>query len=312
LEAVLSDLFNIFTHIVFPVLLIVASGYFTEKKFRFELTALTKMLFYVITPCLVFTRIYETSPSWQTYGLFPFFTLVMIVSMGIVGLLFSRLRHYPPSLNAAFLLTVMMCNSGNYGLPVIELMFSGNAYASSIQLIVMTTQGMINYTFGIFLLSRGHASFKESVKNTFRYPLIYTVVIVFIFSGLDIPVWRPVWVTMEMISRAFVPIALFTLGAQLGRIRIGRGITNVFISAGLRLLLAPCIGFFIIKLFGLSGMPAQVLFVGTSMPSAVNTALLAVELKNESEFASQAVLFSTLVSFFTVSLAIWVARTWIG
>jgi len=310
--AVLSDLFNIFTHIVFPILLIVAAGYVTEKKFRFELTALTKLMFYVITPCLIFTRIYETSLSWQKYGLFSLFGLGMIVSMGVVGLLLSRLRHFSPSMRAAFLLSVMMCNSGNYALPVIELMFNGNAYASSIQLIVMTTQGIINYTFGIFLMSRGSATFRESVKNTFRYPLIYTVVLVFLFKGFDIPVWGPVWVTMEKISIGFVPIALFTLGAQLARIRLGRRITSVFISAGLRLLLAPCIGFCIIKLFGFSGITAQTLFVGTSMPSAVNTALLAVELKNETEFASQAVFFSTLISFFTVSLAIWVARTWIG
>jgi predicted permease len=310
--AVLPDLFNIFTHIVFPVLLIVAAGYLTEKKFRFELTALTKLFFYVITPCLVFTRIYATSPSWQEYGLFSLFAVGMMVCMGVVGLFLALLRRFPPSMRAAFILSVMMCNSGNYGLPVIELMFNGNAYASSIQLIVMTTQGIINYTFGIFLMSRGSATFRESVKNTFRYPLIYTVLLVFLFKGFDIPVWGPVWVTMEKISMAFVPMALFTLGAQLGRIRFGRGITNVFISAGLRLLLAPCIGFCVIKLFGFSGITAQVLFVGTSLPSAVNTALLAVELKNEPEFASQAVFFSTLASFFTVSLAIWVARMWVG
>ena len=308
----MSDLINIFTHIVFPILLIVASGYFTEKRFHFELTALTKMLFYVITPCVVFTRIYDTSLSWGKYGLFSLFTLGMLVSMGVVGFSLSLARRYPTSMRAAFLLSVMMCNSGNYALPVIELMFRGNSYASSIQLIAMTTQSIINYTFGIFLLSRGSANFRDSVKNTFRYPLIYTVLVVFLFKGFDIPVWRPVWVTMEKISLGFIPIALFILGAQLARIRLGTRITNVLISSGVRLLLAPCIGFCLIKLFGFSGMTAQTLFVGTSMPSAVNTALLAVELKNETEFASQAVFFSTLLSFFTVSIAIWVARTWIA
>ena len=266
----------------------------------------------MITPCLIFTRIYETPLSWQNNGLFSLFSLAVIVTMGIVGFALSRARRFSPSMQAAFLLSVMMCNSGNYALPVIELMFNGDAYATSVQVIVMVTQGIVHFTFGIFLLSRGKHSFRESVKNTFRYPVIYAVVVAFVFKGFEIPAWAPAWVVMEKISQAFVSVALFTLGAQLARFRLGRGLTNVIIAVATRLVFTPLAAFLIIKLFGFSGVTAQVMFVGASMPSAVNSALLAAELKNEPEFASQAVFFSTLFSFVTVSVAIWIARMWIG
>jgi predicted permease len=308
----LSGLFPIFTHIILPILLIASAGFLIQRRFRFELEALTKLLFFVVTPCLVFTRVYVIELTWHKYGLFSLFTVAIISISGLIALLIAALSGFKPSMRAAFIMSVMMCNGGNYGLPVIELMFNGNSYASTIQLIVMVSQGIINYTLGVFIVSRGNNPSRESVRRVFSYPLIYVVFLVFVFKGLRIPIWDPIWVTMEKISFAFVPLALFTLGAQLARIRLARGMKNVIVSVVCRLLLVPCIGFGLIKLFGFSGIAAQVLFVGTSLPSAVTTALFAVELKNEPEFASQAVFFSTLLSFITVSIAIWIARMWIG
>ena len=308
----MSGLFPIFTHIILPILLIASAGFLIQRRFRFELEALTKLLFFVVTPCLVFTRVYVIELSWHKYGLFSLFTVAIISISGLIALLIAALSGFKPSMRAAFIMSVMMCNGGNYGLPVIELMFNGNSYASTIQLIVMVSQGIINYTLGVFIVSRGNNPSRESVRRVFSYPLIYVVFLVFVFKGLRIPIWDPIWVTMEKISFAFVPLALFTLGAQLARIRLARGMKNVIVSVVCRLLLVPCIGFGLIKLFGFSGIAAQVLFVGTSLPSAVTTALFAVELKNEPEFASQAVFFSTLLSFITVSIAIWIARMWIG
>ena len=308
----MADLFGIFTRIVLPILLIAAAGYLLERKFRFEPQVLSKFLFFIITPCLIFTRVYSTAVSWQMYGKFALFTVSVMAVMGMVGLLFARLRGFTPSMRSAFMLVAMMCNSGNYGLPVVELAFKGNPYASSIQLLVMITQGIIHFTFGIFILSRGRYSFAESVKRIFQYPILYAVVIAFAFKGFNIPVWQPVWETMEKIALAFVPVALFTLGAQLGRIRLAHGIADVLAASVFRLLLGPCIAFGMILAFGFQGTAAQTLFIGASMPTAVNSALLAVELKNEPTFASQTVFYSTLLSFFTVSLAIWIARMWIG
>jgi len=306
------DLFRIFTHIVFPVLLIAAAGYLVQKRFKFDLMALTKTFFFVITPCLVFTRVYETALSWESYGRFALFTAVLIALMGGIGLFVSRTGRFTVSMRAAFILSVMMANSGNYGLPVIELMFNGNPYASSIQLIVMVTQGIIHYTLGIFIVARGQGTAREALGHTLRYPLIYAVALVAIFKGFDITVWEPVWFTMEKISAAFVPMALFTLGAQLARIRLGRGMGRVLLASAFRLLVAPLVAIGLIRIFGFSGMNAQILFVGAALPTAVNSALFAAEFNNEAEFASQVVFFSTLLSFFTVSFAIWVARAWIG
>jgi predicted permease len=70
-------------------------------------------------------------------------------------------------------------------------------------------------------------------------------------------------------------------------------------------MVAPLIAVLLLKLFHFSGIAARTLLISTSMPTAVNTALIALEFNNEPQFASQAVLFSTLLSIATVSFSIY-------
>jgi predicted permease len=306
----MTELAGIFTRVVFPVLLIVALGFILQKKFKFDLSMLTKLLFYVLSPCLIFARVYKAPLPLLRYALFAVFTIGMIAVMGILAFGISTLRKDTPSMRSAFILSVMLANLGNYGIPVVELVFH-DAYATSIQVMVMLSQGIITFTVGIFLASRGQSTIRESVKRTLSYPMIYSIIVSFIFKGFQIPVWKPLWVTIQELSNAFIPVTLFTLGAQLGRINLTRGMGDVFISAACRLILGPVIGFCLIRLFNLHGLVAQVLFISSGLPSAVNSALVAVEMNNEPKFASQAVFFSTLLSFITISVVIFIAKTWI-
>lgn len=53
---------------------------------------------------------------------------------------------------------------------------------------------------------------------------------------------------------------------------------------------------------------AQVLFISSSVPSAVSTALIAVEFNNEPDFASQVVMTGTLMSAVTVTAVIYLSK----
>jgi predicted permease len=66
------------------------------------------------------------------------------------------------------------------------------------------------------------------------------------------------------------------------------------------------------RLFGLNihGLFAQALVLSTSFPTAVNSALLAMEYDNEPAFAASAVFYSTMVSALTVSIVIYLTQTY--
>ncbi len=205
----------------------------------------------------------------------------------------------------AFALSIMFYNSANYGLPVVELVFTQNPVATSVQIMILTVQNIVNMTLGIFLVSKGQVDFQRSLRRMLRYPMIYAVALAFALRGFQIPVWQPLWVSIERISLALVPVALITLGANIARIRLNYRIFDVIISAVFRLLVAPLVALLLLRLFNFSGIMAKTLLISTSMPTAVNTALIALEFGNEPQFASQAVLFSTLLSIATVSFFIY-------
>ncbi|RYG57869.1 AEC family transporter, partial [bacterium] len=83
---------------------------------------------------------------------------------------------------------------------------------------------------------------------------------------------------------------------------------SLLFSLSLRLVVAPILGFAVVWALGLHGTVAQALTISTAFPTAVNSALLALEFDNEPEFAAAAVFYSTLFSVVSVSFVIWATR----
>jgi len=76
----------------------------------------------------------------------------------------------------------------------------------------------------------------------------------------------------------------------------------------LRLCAGPLLGFLLVWLLGIRGFLAPAIVVSTSFPTAVNSALLAMEFDNEPDFAAASVFYSTLLSAITVSFVIFAVR----
>jgi len=290
-----------------PVMIIIFAGYISQKMLKYDIVPFSKLIFYILIPCLIFNRLYQTTLSLQEFSKIIFFSGSIILIMGLVSLPFSLMRRFSVSMRVAFALSLMFYNSGNYGLPVIELVFGKNAMTSSIQIMVLTTQNIVNFTIGIFLIARGKHTFRESVRRTLRFPMLYAVIIAFVLRGFHITVWQPLWVSIDTIADALVPVALIMLGAQLARIRFASGLLDPILSSFCRLFIGPLIALGLITLFRFDATTAKTLLISSSMPSAVNTALLATEFDNEPQFATQAVFISTLLSIVTVSVIIYCA-----
>ena len=83
---------------------------------------------------------------------------------------------------------------------------------------------------------------------------------------------------------------------------------DVFLAAMIRLMIGPALALGFILLFGMDGIPAQVLFISASVPTAVNTALIAVESKNHPDFATQVVILTTMLSALSMTAVIFLAN----
>ena len=140
-------------------------------------------------------------------------------------------------------------------------------------------------------------------------PVIYTISLAFLLKLIPYDLTStPIWIGLDYIKTGMISIALITLGVQLSKTKFNFADKDVYITTVTRLLGGPIIALILIKLMGLNGIVAQTLMISTSVPSAVNSALIAVEYDNEPEFASQVVLTATVFSAISLSMVIYFAR----
>ncbi|MFC6334573.1 AEC family transporter [Paenibacillus septentrionalis] len=302
---------SIFLHIlltnIMPMTIMIAIGITLERVFHLDIKTLSKLNFYLFSPAIIFTLLYETAIAAELIGkVLLFFFIFMIVQYLVVEIV-VRLRRYSPTMRSAMRNSVLFYNSANYGIPLNQLAFAGNKETLGIQVIIMMFQSLVPNTYGVYSVNSHRSNMKAVWKTIFGMPVIYVIPIAFLMRGFEIPIPDPIQTPINYISDAFIGTALLTLGVQLGQMewKISRSLAiDVSISGILRLIGGPVLAWLVVTLLGIEGLTAAALIVSSAVPTSLSSVLLAVEFDNEKEFASQAVFVSTLISIVTVTVVI--------
>lgn len=294
-----------------PIFVIIFIGFLMGKKFLIDIKSLTKIVLYVFVPSLVLVKVYETPLDAGLLSAIVFAVVLMVCMAGITILL-SYLRGYDSSLSSAVRNSILFYNSGNVGLPLIMLVFQDHplsTYAVSIQIMILMVQNLTTNTYGLYNANRGRMTIFESAQAVLRMPAVYAVASAFLlklvpYDMTGIFIWRG----LSFIANGLVPAALLTLGIQLSKTKLDFRHADAYIATGLRLIGGPLLALGLIYLFRFEGVMAQVLFISSGVPTAVNTALIALEFDNEPDLSSQVVLTTTLLSAFTLTGIIYLSR----
>jgi hypothetical protein len=305
---------RVLTEVILPIVLIAGAGFLLERTTRLDVRTLSKLNVNLLVPVFLFDNFYHMGIRLGEAWTAAFFTWGVMVAMLIVALIVGRGIGFQRSMLVAFAVSTIFYNCGNYGLSVMELVFSGEEQraAMAMQTVVLTTQNLTNFTLGVFFISSGTRSLRQSALNAVRYPIIPAFLLAIALRALRVELPTFLSLPITRLASAVVPMGLVTLGVQIGTVARIERLPVLGLSAAIRLLLGPLAALGLIHAFGLSGLTAQVLLIGASVPTAVNTALLSIEFKTESNFASQAVVFSTLASIVTMSIVVFYATTFLS
>ncbi|GGF24012.1 transporter [Halobacillus andaensis] len=302
------EIIFIFLNIIVPVFILIGIGAAMHKAFKLDLFTLAKLNIYFLSPGFVLVNLYESSFSIDLLGkVILFFVLFISVLYAVVQLV-ARIGRYKKSVRGVFANSVLLYNSGNYGIPVNDLAFKQDPFAATIQVIVMTLQNVFSYTFGVFSLRAVEEGKLRAFIGLLRMPAIYAMAIGILLnvSNTDVPAF--VMKPGEYIADAMVGIALITLGAQVAQLTFKFKLVIVYLSMIIRLVLGPALAVLIIWLLNYEGVLAQALLISSGMPSSVNSAIISQEYRNEPELAAQIVLASTIFSMITVTLTIYFSQ----
>lgn len=294
--------------IILPVFIIMGIGFVLQRKFAMDVQTLARLNIFYVVPAFIFVRLYETDIDWNMFLTVVIFIGIFVAILYVISMIVGALLRLDKRKKTTFMNSVIFYNSGNYAVPVNDLVFRGDPFAMSIQVIVLMFQNIFLFSYGIFSLQSMDTGKLRAALGYFKMPVLYAMLFGILMNVFDLSVPEFIWVPANYIADAMIALALLTLGAQVAQLKLTAGLKTVYYSVSLRLIAGPLVALGLIFFFGMSGVIAQALFIASAMPTAVNTAVIAQEYENHPEMAAQIVLFSTMVSAFTVSLVIFVAR----
>ena len=285
--------------VIFPVFFIVGIGYFIGKKHpNLDTSFITNYSANFGTPSLVIFALTSTGISFAFFAEYFIYSLIMLTSFGIVGLVFLILmkkdyvRELPP---------FILPNTGNMGIPICLFAYGqlGMGVAAAISSLVVT----LHFTLNIFLAKK-QFDFKVIIKSPAFYAILITVFI--LYFQIETP--KFVINTVMLLAYTMIVLILMSLGIGLTQMKIFSFKSSIITSIG-RVIIGPIIGLIIIKIFNLNGFAAGVLLIQSSMPSAILCYLVAsmYSPKVIVDNISSMIVVSTLMSLVTVPITVFFA-----
>ena len=286
------------------------TGFFNEDATKY----LTKFVFFFALSAMIFrfTANIELSEVWDARLIAAYLwgTAFVYGIATIVGFL----RNLNVATNAIEAQCAVIGNIGFLGLPMLTLIL-GEAAVGPI--MMMLAVDLIIFSSLVVILVTGSQDGQMSIRilktvglGLVKNPMIVAMTLGLLCSGFDLTVPVPLNEFLAILGGAATPGALFAIGASLAtksaeRIEVAGWLTFC------KLVLHPAfVAFGALFLFSVDPYSAAVLIAAASLPVAGNVYMLAQHYSVAPQRVSAAILVSTAISIFTVSLVIgWVTNS---
>ena len=285
--------------VIVPVFALIGIGYYLGKKNpNYDTTFITHFAANFGSPGIAFYAITSTGISFSLFINYFAYTFLAIIGFSIIGIIILKFQkkdyisELPP---------LILPNCGNMGLPICLFAYGqlGLGVASAISAVIIIS----HFTFGIFLASK-----KISFKVFLESVPVYAVLIAVGFLYFNIKPPKFVENTAFLLAYATIALILMSLGIALTKLKVF-SLKNAIYSSFARLILGPLVGLGLIYFFDLKGVPAGVLFIQCSMPSAILTYLVGSMYSSKKIVNSIAstIVVSTIGSFLTIPVIVFIA-----
>jgi predicted permease len=292
---------------IMPLFIIMVLGYVAGKFLRPDTKSIATVTIYLVSPMVFFMTVAKMHVNMGAI-LMPAISLGLAigVAMAVLKLSKSYLDTKGQYLSA---LMAGTSNWGYFGIPIAFALFDPSQVALYV-LIGFGTQIFEN-SFGVYFVSRGNMSPLESIKNVFKFPVLYAIVlgISVSYTGLQIPVLS----TDEFFNYfkgAYVVLGMMMIGlglADMHKITIDKRFLATAFAVKFLIfpLAAICLIWLdkhILMIFGQAFYAPFMLF--SLMPMAANNIAFATKFDMDPGRVSVAVVVTTLFALVYIPLAI--------
>lgn len=236
--------------------------------------------------------------------------LVMVLVVGYQGLI----RRQGLQKGALLAMGMTLSNSAFMGFPIAESLFGPVASANLAVYLTVENMIMIPSLIAMAELGRKTGShwsrvLQGIVFRLFKNPLILAIAAGAAFSALQIHVPPSLQRVIDLLAAASSPVALFYIGAILAGLGLGGKLGGMTLLALGKLILHPLAVFAALTLLSFPDPSLKLAAViNAGMPMATVYPLLGQKYGWEG-FCAAALVLTTLLAFFTLSLLIGVLQT---
>ena len=297
-----------------PVILLISAGFAAARLHWVRETAvkdLSNLVFFLLMPALLFRtmgRVYVEQLDFKPVA--AYFLAVGVLVVGTFLLQGFNRRA------AVLALAVTYSNAIMIGIALVTLVFGQAGLVTLLTLIPV--HSLVLLTGATVLLELAMAS--ESASGSARQRWLSTVLKALqnaLFHPLTLPLLAGLlfaqtgWVLppmmempLDLLARAFSPMALILVGVTLGFTRVGSHWRGALKLAAVKNILHPMLVYGLCLGLGVTGLPMAVMVAAAALPMGANVFLFSQRYSVAQELITASVAVSTVMSMLTLTLAL--------
>jgi malate permease and related proteins len=292
--------------VLLPILFTLGIGFLIDRFREMDTRTLSTISIYVLTPCLVFYSLLTTRLTSRDFVQILLFLPLLTLGLWAVTRLVLWLRREPASEEGPFMLCTLFMNAGNYGIPMCRSAFGPAGIEHGVVWVIL--QNSLLFPLATFYAARDSHGSLNAVKAVFKLPAIWAVLLAGLMRALHVQLPEGALSAVQSIGYAMIPMAQLLLGVQLSKTAKEShpaDVSQMKWAVLIRLVAAPILAVPIAHLLGAEGLTFKVLVLLAGTPTAVNISILAVEFDARPHFVAATVFFSTLFSFITLGITLY-------
>lgn len=302
-------------NIIAPVFILVAAGYFAVRRGLMNDSAVDGVMKFAIqfaVPCLLFRAAanLDLNAAYDP-GLMLSFYVAANCCFFLGYFIARRFFNRRPGEAVAVGFSGLFSNLLLMGLPISERAYGLEAMAPSYAIV--SVHAPFCYLLGITTMEWLRADGRSAVetaqvvaKSMFRNSLMIGLGLGFLVNLGNIAVPATLDASIELLSRAALPAALFGLGGVLTRYQLKSAFGEASAISGLSLVLHPTLCFALCWWLSVPEMVTKTVVLMAAMAPGLNGYLFANMYQRGQETAASTVLIGTVASVFSISVWLWI------
>lgn len=322
----LSTILMTAVNAVVPIVLMIALGYFLRQRGFLGQEFLkqgNKLVFKLCLPSMLFVNVYSIGSLADIHWDIVLYGSAALCIIFLLGVGIAVLTTHSSSRRGVVAQCAFRSNFAIIGLPLAAALGGPEAEAVA-ALMSSVTVPLINIlaviSLSMFVQEGGKISAKKILIDIVKNPLIQGValgMLCLIMRWAQVEVFGEVvfalnhqakffYTMLSWLKNITTPLALLVLGGQFVFSAVKELKKEIIISVACRLILAPVIGICGAWLMAKMGLvhcgPAEypALVALFASPVAVSSAIMATQMKNDEQLATQLVVWTTLLSAVTI------------